>query len=89
MAVEYDPRKSASNYRKHKVRFSDAVGCFSDPLAITVEDPDAEGEIRFISVALDSLGRVLVVVHTPRGKNARIISARKASPGETKDYYAR
>ncbi len=89
MAVEFDPRKSASNYRKHRVRFSDAVACFSDPMAITVEDPDSEDEVRLISLALDSLGRVLVVVHTTRGENKRIISARKASPGEIEKYYAR
>lgn len=59
-----------------------------DPLASTIEDPDAEGEARFVTLGTDSLGRVLVVVHTPRGERTRLISARKASKGESEQYDA-
>ena len=37
-------RKAASNFKKHGVSFSDAEGVLKDSLAVTVEDPDAEGE---------------------------------------------
>jgi uncharacterized DUF497 family protein len=52
------------------------------------EDPDAEGELRFVTLGMDALGRVLVVLHTPRGERIRIISARKASAGEAEQYPA-
>lgn len=55
---------------------------------ITVADPDAEDEPRFVTLGMDALGRVLVVVYTPRGDRIRIMSARKASPGEAENYYA-
>ena len=57
-------------------------------MAITIEDPDSEGEQRFISLGADSFGRILVIVHTPRGDRTRLISARKASKGEAESYYA-
>ncbi|MBS0317584.1 MAG: BrnT family toxin, partial [Proteobacteria bacterium] len=37
---------------------------------------------------MDALGRILVVVHTPRGDRVRLISARKASRGESGQYHA-
>jgi uncharacterized protein len=86
--IEFDPAKAASNLAKHKVSFSHAEQALRDPMATTIEDPDAEGEQRFITLGTDSLGRVLVVVHTPRGERIRLISARKASRGEREHYHA-
>lgn len=87
MDIEYDPAKAHSNFRKHGVRFAHAEEALNDPMALTIEDPDAVGEQRFITLGMDSVGRVLVVVHTQRGDTVRIISARKASPGETEQYH--
>lgn len=86
--IEFDPIKAASNRRKHGVAFGDAEQALRDPRAVTIEDPDAIDERRFITMGMDSLGRVLVVVHTPRGDRIRIISARKASKGESEQYHA-
>jgi uncharacterized protein len=86
--IEFDPAKAASNLAKRKVSFSHAEQALRDPMAVTIEDPDAEGEQRFITLGTDSLGRVLVVVHTPRGERIRLISARKASRGEREHYHA-
>jgi uncharacterized DUF497 family protein len=86
MSVEFDPDKARANLHKHKVAFTDAEQALYDPLAITIEDPDAENEQRFVTLGMDALGRILVVVHTPRGEITRLISARKASPGERKAY---
>ncbi len=88
MAVEYDPAKARSNLHKHGIHFADAEQALRDPFALTVEDPDTEGELRFVTLGMDSLGRILVVVHTPRGRHTRLISARKASRGERKEYHA-
>ena len=57
-------------------------------MALTIEDLDSEGEVRFVTLGMDALGRVLVVVHTPRGDLVRLISARKASAGEAEQYHA-
>jgi hypothetical protein len=86
--IEFDPKKAATNLRKHGVAFSDAEQALRDPNAVTIEDPDAEGERRFVTLGSDPLGRILVVVHTPRGNRVRIISARKASRGESEKYHA-
>jgi uncharacterized DUF497 family protein len=88
MAIEFDPKKAASNLKKHGVSFPDAEPSLRDPNALTVEEPDAVGERRFVTLGLDALGRLLVVVHTPREERTRLISARKADAGETEDYYA-
>ncbi|NBB81011.1 MAG: BrnT family toxin [Verrucomicrobia bacterium] len=88
MEIEFDPEKAASNLRKHRVSFAHAEQALRDPLGITIEDPDSEGEPRFVSLGADSLGRVLVVAHTPRDDRVRIISARKASPNEARNYHA-
>ena len=44
MTVRWDPAKAASNFRKHKIRFSDAESLLFDPMALTVEDESVEGE---------------------------------------------
>ncbi len=86
MEFEFDPDKAAENLKKHGVPFSDAEGVFSDPLAIHCPDPDAEGEERFIAVGLGSAGRILVAVYTIREPNIRLISVRRATKREVKDY---
>jgi uncharacterized DUF497 family protein len=72
--------------KKHGVSFADAEGVLQDPLAVTVEDPDAEGEQRFISIGLGSAGELLVVVWTERDDECRVISARRATRKERKQY---
>ena len=86
MKIECDPVKARANFLKHGVEFADAVGVLEDPLAITVEDPDAESEQRFITIGLDFLGRVVIVVYAYRGNNIRLISARKATRREIRIY---
>ena len=88
MHFEFDPAKAHSNLRKHGVSFAHAEQALRDPMAITIEDPDTVGEQRFVTLGMDALGRVIVVVHTQRGKQTRLISARKASRSEAEQYHA-
>ena len=88
MAIEFDPAKAQANLRKHKVSFAHAEQALRDPFAVTIEDPDSVGELRFVTLGMDALGRVLVVVHTPRGDRTRLISARKASRSEAEQHHA-
>ncbi len=88
MEVEFDPNKAAANFTKRGVSFADAEQALRDPSAFTIDDPDSEGEQRQLTLGMDSLGRVLVVVHTQRDERTRLISARKARRGETEFYHA-
>ncbi len=87
MDIEFDPAKAKTNLAKHRVSFSHAEQALRDEFAMTIEDPDHHGEQRFLTLGMDSLGRVLVVCHTQRGERTRLISARKASPNEARNYH--
>ena len=82
----YDLAKSEANLRKHGVSLADADGVLNDPLAVTIEDRDAQGESRFVSIGIGSAGATLVVVHTSRSEGIRIISARLATRNERRQY---
>ena len=86
MRFRYDPAKATANFRKHGVSFADAEGVFQDPLAVTQEDPDADGERRFVMVGLGSASDLLVVIYAIRGEEVRLISVRRATRKERKTY---
>ena len=83
---EWEPKKDRANQGKHGVSFADAEGALEDPLAVTVEDPDAEGERRFVTVGLGSAGELLVVVWSEREDECRVISARRPTRKERRQY---
>ncbi len=85
MSFQWDREKAASNFKKHRIDFADAVTVFDDLNAITIDDPD-HSEPRFVTIGLDAYGRILVVVYTWRGESIRLISARKATKREQKYY---
>ena len=70
---------------KHGIDFADAITVFDDLTAITIDDPDYDEE-RFVTIGMDAFGRILVVVYAWRGDIIRIISARKATKHERKQY---
>jgi uncharacterized protein len=86
MEIEWDPDKAAANLRKHGVDFRDVVGVFEDLYALTRDDPDAQGEQRFVSIGMDFLGRVLTIMYTHRDLSIRLISARRATKREREAY---
>jgi len=86
MRFQFDPRKAASNLKKHGVSFADTEGVFFDPLAIHQTDSNPEGEERFVAIGMGSAGQILVVVYTLRGEDIRLISARRATRREVKTY---
>jgi uncharacterized DUF497 family protein len=86
MPAEFDPKKDAANLKKHGVSLSEGDGVLNDPLAISVEDDSAQGEQRFVTIGMNVFGSLMVVVHTHRGDNTRIISVRKADPKERRAY---
>lgn len=89
---EWDPRKNASNRRKHGVAFQEAESAFADEYGLLLDDPDhSDNEDRFILLGLSATLRVLVVCHCYRrsGDVIRIISARKADRDEEAVYSKR
>jgi len=88
MNYEWDEAKRASNIIKHNVDFADCVGALEDFAAITEEDDMLNyGEARYTTLGMGFDGRILYVVWTQRGENMiRIISARKASQNEARNY---
>jgi uncharacterized protein len=86
MEYRWDQAKAAANLKKHGVAFSDAALALEDPRALTIADPDAIDESRYICLGADPNGRILITVFAPRGRTIRIISSRKASRSERRPY---
>jgi len=88
IVFEWDSRKAKSNYAKHGVSFKEASTVFGDLLSLTIADPSHSqpDEERFVTIGNSYVGRLLVVVHCDEGDTIRVISARKATRRERKDY---
>jgi len=87
LTFEWDSRKARSNFSKHGISFEEASTILGDFFSLTVPDPDHSiTERRYITVGRAFSGNLLVVVHTDRGNNIRIISARRASRRERRFY---
>ena len=83
--IEWGPEKARANLQKHGVDFADAATALDDEQALTVSD-DTAAEERYVTIGADALGRMLVVVYTWRGERVRLISARKATRRERRQY---
>jgi uncharacterized DUF497 family protein len=84
---QWDAAKAAANVRKHRVTFAEAATAFSDPLSATIDNPAHSGEEqRYVLFGMSERGRLLAVMHTERDEVIRIISARKATRAEQREY---
>jgi uncharacterized DUF497 family protein len=87
LTFEWDEKKAKSNAKKHGVSFDEASTVFGDARSLTIPDPvHSEVEERFVTMGSSHRGKLVVVVHTERGDNIRIISARPANRRERKAY---
>ena len=87
MKFDWDETKAAANQQKHGVTFDEAASVFLDSLTVSGPDPDHSTiEARYVTFGMSSLGRLLVVAHTYRPGNIRIISARRVTRAERKLY---
>jgi hypothetical protein len=89
MQFQWDPGKATTNFRKHRIRFENAVRVFVDPHRIEKLDTRRDyGEDRWETIGFVDPS-VLVVIYTVRdegGDIIRIISARKANIHEKAKY---
>ena len=92
---DWDPVKARQNLQKHGVSFERAARVFLDPFAISVfDDEHSDNEDRWSTIGSEANEVLLVVVHTFRNVDTntsivRIISARKATKEEARQYYER
>jgi uncharacterized DUF497 family protein len=85
----WDVAKATENLRTHGVSFDEATTVFGDGNARLKHDPDhSQEEDRFILLGLSARLRLLIVCHAYHENDAviRIISARKATPNERRQY---
>lgn len=87
---EWDKNKNELNQKKHKISFEEAKTVFYDEEALLIDDPEhSQKEARFIILGFSKRANLLVVCHCYRASESviRIISARKATKNEAKQYY--
>jgi len=84
----WDSEKNLSNIEKHGVAFKEAATVFLDMNAAVIEDEDSREEERFNIIGISGNLRLLMVCHCLReeGEIIRIISARKATKAEERQY---
>lgn len=85
-SFSWDPNKAATNARKHRVTFEEAVTVFDDP-AVHFEEDAGSTEDRYGAIGYSEQARMLLVVFLEvGGATVRLISARKATKHERKRY---
>ncbi|MCC8100438.1 MAG: BrnT family toxin [Clostridiales bacterium] len=92
LTFEWDENKNRINKRKHSVSFEEAQTVFYDEEALLIDDPEhSQEEERFIILGLSKKANLLVVCHCYRASETviRLISARKATKTESKQYQER
>jgi uncharacterized DUF497 family protein len=78
-------KQEPAESEKARSLLADTFAVFEDPNALTVGEHEHREE-RYVTVGMDCFGRILVVVYTWHGEKIRIISARKATRSEVRQY---
>ncbi len=87
LTFEWDEEKARENLKKHNVSFDEGKSLFDDPFLLTYPDEEhSVSEDRSVSIGFSRNKRLLVVAHTERNPNIRIISCRKATSKEREAY---
>ena len=94
MKFEWDQKKASTTAQKHRVTFLEACYIFADKYLLTMfDDEHSAYEDRWITIGQSLSGKILVVSHTYRkfedSEVIRIISARRATKNEEKQYFQR
>ncbi len=89
VVFEWDETMASSYYRKHRIRFEDAIEIFCDPHALTEPERIADGELRWQTIGVSGGAIVLLVAHTVRDESVdeiiRVL-ARRADRKERRRY---
>ena len=89
LIFEWDDTKNERNQIKHGVSFEEARSVFFDQKAVEFyDDVHDQQEERFLLLGVSAKLRILMICHCHRAGNdvIRIISARKATKNEQREY---
>ena len=86
LQFEWDSKKAEANKVKHGVSFEEAITVFADSLARIFEDPEHSKTERREIIIGHSNKQNLILVSFLENDRVRLISARKATRTERKDY---
>ena len=87
MRFEWDENKNQQNRQKHGISFEEAKEIFSGIVFTSVDRRFDYDEIREVSIGTLQGFVIVTVAHTERNGKVRLISARKATPKERRQYY--
>jgi uncharacterized DUF497 family protein len=90
LRFDWDETKDAANLRKHGVGFEAASLVFDDPMQLSAQDREVDGEERWQTIGMAGGVLLLLVAHPFEDEDeeevVRIISARKANVRERRQY---
>ena len=82
MHPTWDPRKADENLKRHKVSFDEATSVFTDPFALTFDDPDHSlEERRYATIGTSSKQRIVFLAHVDRGEDPEKAAANAKKHG--------
>jgi uncharacterized DUF497 family protein len=85
--VSWNRAKAAENVRRHGISFDDARAAMETPLTREMHDPNhSDEEDRYVAIGASPSGIMLFIAYTIRNDAAWIISARRATPAEKRNY---
>jgi uncharacterized protein len=87
MKYEWDDNKNNLNFKKHGIKFEEAIEIFKGIVFTALSDNKQINEIRKISIGKIQDIIIIVVIHTDRNGRMRIISARRAGRKERSKFY--
>jgi len=88
MRIKWDERKRRTNLRQHGLDFVDAEQVFKSETLTIIDDRFDYDEIRYISFGMLQ-DIVVAVVYTETDETIRVISLRKATRNEEREYYTK
>jgi uncharacterized DUF497 family protein len=86
MNITWDPNTAEINFKKHGIRFSEPEMALYDSFSMTLEEHIVANEQRYVTIGTDAVGRIVAVVYSYRSDTIRLISARKETRRERKQY---
>jgi uncharacterized DUF497 family protein len=88
MRIKWDERKRTTNLRQHGLDFVDVEEIFKDETLTIIDDRFDYDEIRYVSFGMLH-AMVVAIVYTETDETIRIISLRKATRNEEREYYTK
>ena len=86
MRFEWDEAKRKANIRRHGIDFAAVERVLAGPTITILDDRFDYGETRLLTFGLLN-GEVVAITHTETDEVIRVISFRKASKNEEKNYF--